>query len=79
MEYDVLKNAIKTALQVYEAEIEPESVFATELGADSIDLAQIYRLVEQELKIKIPEAAIAETRTVQDAYDIIRKAGEDHE
>ncbi len=79
MEYDVLKNAIKTALQVYEAEIEPESVFATELGADSIDLAQIYRLVEQELKIKIPEASIAETRTVQDAYDIIRKAGEDHE
>ena len=50
MEYEVLKKAIKAALQVYEAEIQPEAYFERELGADSIDLAQIYRLVEQELK-----------------------------
>ena len=74
MEYDVLKKAIKTALQVYDAEILPDSVFATELGADSIDMAQIYRLVEQELKIRIPEEAIAETKTVRDAHDFICKA-----
>lgn len=74
MEYEVLKKAIKTALQVYDAEIQPDSVFATELGADSIDMAQIYRLVEQELKIRIPEEAIAETKTVRDAHDFICKA-----
>ncbi len=74
MEYEVLKKAIKTALQVYDAEILPDSVFATELGADSIDMAQIYRLVEQELKIRIPEEAIAETKTVRDAHDFICKA-----
>ncbi|MBP3296613.1 MAG: acyl carrier protein [Lachnospiraceae bacterium] len=74
MEYEVLKKAIKTALQVYDAEIQPDSVFATELGADSIDMAQIYRLVEQELKIRIPEEAIAETKTVRDAHEFICKA-----
>ncbi|MBO6208182.1 MAG: acyl carrier protein [Lachnospiraceae bacterium] len=74
MEYEVLKKAIKTALQVYDAEILPDSVFATELGADSIDMAQIYRLVEQELKIRIPEEAIAETKTVRDAHEFICKA-----
>ena len=79
MEYEVLKKAIKTALQVYDAEILPESVFATELGADSIDLAQIYRLVEKDLQIRIPEEAIAETRTVRDAHDFICKAVADNE
>ena len=74
MEYEVLKKAIKTALQVYDAEILEDSVFATELGADSIDLAQIYRLVEKELSIRIPEKAIAETKTVRDAHDFILKA-----
>ena len=74
MEYEVLKKAIKTALQVYDAEILEDSVFATELGADSIDLAQIYRLVEKELNIRIPEKAIAETKTVRDAHDFILKA-----
>ena len=73
-EYEVLKKAVKTALQVYEAELLPEAVFATELGADSIDLAQIYRLVEQELHIEIDPASIAETKTVKDAYEIICKA-----
>ena len=37
-------------------------------------MAQIYRLVEQELKIRIPEEAIAETKTVRDAHDFICKA-----
>ncbi|MBO6298641.1 MAG: acyl carrier protein [Lachnospiraceae bacterium] len=79
MEYEVLKKAIKTALQVYDAEILPDSVFATELGADSIDMAQIYRLVEQELKIRIPEEAIAETKTVRDAHEFICKAVAENE
>ncbi|MCR5129662.1 MAG: acyl carrier protein [Lachnospiraceae bacterium] len=79
MEYEVLKKAIKTALQVYDAEIQPDSVFATELGADSIDMAQIYRLVEQELKIRIPEEAIAETKTVRDAHEFICKAVAENE
>lgn len=72
-EFEVLKKAVKTALQVYDAEIQPDSVFATELGADSIDMAQIYRLVEQELNIQIPASAVSEAKTVQDAYDIICK------
>ncbi len=77
--FEVLKKSVKTALQVYDAEIQPESVFATELGADSIDMAQIYRLVEQELNVTIPPTAIPETKTVQDAYDIICKAVVGHE
>ena len=77
--FEILKKSVKTALQVYDAEIQPESVFATELGADSIDMAQIYRLVEQELNVTIPPTAIPETKTVQDAYDIICKAVACHE
>ncbi|MBR1471116.1 MAG: acyl carrier protein [Lachnospiraceae bacterium] len=79
MEYEVLKQAVKKALQVYDAEIQPESVFETELGADSIDMAQIFRLVEEQLNISIPKERISDVRTVRDAYELIRRVVAGHE
>ena len=71
MEYDVLKKAIEKTLQVYNTEITPESTFETALGADSIDMAQIFKLVEEELGFTIPVAEWAGVSTVQDAYELI--------
>ena len=77
MEYDVLKKAIEKTLQVYNAEITPEATFETVLGADSIDMAQIFKLVEEELDIVIPMDKWAGVKTVQDAYELIRRVADD--
>ena len=77
MEYDVLKKAIEKTLQVYNTEITPESTFETALGADSIDMAQIFKLVEEELDIKIPIDEWSGVCTVQDAYELICRVAHD--
>ena len=74
MEYDVLKNSIRIVLQVYDKEIQPEAVFETTLGADSIDMAQIFKLVEDELDIELRNVELDSIVTVEDAHQAILKA-----
>ena len=76
MEYDVLKNAIRIVLQVYDKEIQPEASFETTLGADSIDIAQILKLVENELDIEFKNTDLSGIVTVEDAHRAILKAVE---
>ncbi len=68
---EALNRAIEKTLQVYNGEILPEATFETVLGADSIDMAQILKLVEDELKITIPAAEWAEVKTVGEAAELI--------
>ncbi len=73
MEYEILKKAIEKILQVYNGEILPEATFETELGADSIDMAQIMKLVEEELGIKLPAEEWGRSVTVGDALELIMR------
>ena len=77
MEYEILKKAIEKILQVYNGEILPEATFETELGADSIDMAQIMKLVEEELKVKIPVDEWGRCKTVGDALELIMRVKAD--
>ncbi len=74
MEYEVLKNSIRIVLQVYDKEIQPEAEFETTLGADSIDMAQIFKLVEDELDIELKNVELENIVTVEDAHQAILKA-----
>ena len=74
MAYDVLKNSIRKDLQVYDKEIQPEAVFETTLGADSIDMAQIFKLVEDELDISLSDIDLESIVTVEDAHQAILRA-----
>lgn len=74
MEYESLVNAILKVLQVYVKEITPDSTFKEDLGADSLDMVQILRLVEADLNIKISDVDIESVITVNDALNVIKKA-----
>ncbi len=71
MELEILKNAITRVLQVYPAEILPESTFVGDLGADSLDMLQIARLVEKEMNVRFKESDFDRIDTVNDALMII--------
>ncbi len=79
MAYDVLKNSIRIVLQVYDKEIQPEAVFETTLGADSIDMAQIFKLVEDELDISLSNIDLESIVTVEDAHQAILRALNDEQ
>ncbi len=74
MELEVLKKAITKVLQVYISEIQADSTFEGDLGADSIDMMQIQKCVEDELGIRIKNANMDNIKTVADALDCIKKS-----
>ena len=71
MEFEALKEAITRVLQVYVSEIGEDSTFAGDLGADSIDIVQIFKIVEDTLDISIEDVDIDSVITVDDALQII--------
>lgn len=74
----VLKQIIAEVLGVDQNEITPETTFTDDLGADSLDIAQIIMGVEQEFDLEIDTENITKIETVGDALKMIASAkGED--
>ncbi len=74
MEFEALKKVAATVLGMDPDEIEMDMTFLTDLGADSLDLYQIFMGVEDELGIHIPTEGLDRLKTVKDAVDWIEKA-----
>ncbi|MDO4489289.1 MAG: acyl carrier protein [Eubacteriales bacterium] len=74
MEFEKLKDIIVEVLDIDPERIEPESSFIEDLGADSLDVAQILIGVEDEFDIDIPDEEMEKVVTVKDAVDVIKAA-----
>jgi len=70
-EAKALVAAIEHVLQVYKKEITLDSTFDLDLGADSLDMAQILRCTEEELGISIDIESLTGIYTVNDALNAI--------
>jgi acyl carrier protein len=55
-------------------EIEYDMTFLSDLGADSLDLYQIFMGVEDELNITLPSEGLEGITTVGEAVELIEKA-----
>lgn len=74
MEFEALKKVTAAVLGMDPDEIEMDMTFLTDLGADSLDLYQIFMGVEDELGIHIPTEGLDRLKIVKDAVDWIEKA-----
>ena len=74
-EFMKLKDIIADVLNVDPEEIRPDSTFAEDLGADSLDLYQIVMGIEEEFDIKVPTEAAEKVTTVEEALALIKGAG----
>ena len=74
MEFEALKKVAATVLGMDPDEIEMNMTFLTDLGADSLDLYQIFRGVEEEIGLQIPTEGLEKITTVREAVDWIKKA-----
>jgi len=74
MEFDKLKEIIADVLSVDPETITAETTFTDDLGADSLDIAQILISIEDEFDIDIPDEEMEHIKTVGDAVEAIRNA-----
>lgn len=75
MEFEVLKKVAATVLGMDPDEIELDMTFLTDLGADSLDMYQIFTGVEEETGLRIPTEGLEKITTVREAVEWIKKAG----
>ncbi|MBP5624602.1 MAG: acyl carrier protein [Lachnospiraceae bacterium] len=73
MELEMLRKIVSEVLNVDPREITPETTFADDLGADSLDLLQIVMGMEEAFNVKLEEEELADIVTVADAISKIRE------
>ena len=66
-----VKKIVAEQLGVNEAEIKPESSFAGDLGADSLDTVELVMALEEESECEIPDEEAEKITTVQQAIDYV--------
>ena len=75
MEFEALKKVAATVCGMDPEEIEMDMTFLTDLGADSLDLYQIFMGVEEETGLHIPTEGLDKLTTVREAVEWIERAG----
>ena len=73
MEIERLYKAVASVLDIDESTITPESKFADDLGADSLDVFQIIMGIEEEFDIQIEAEEAEHIVSVEDAVEAIKK------
>lgn len=71
--FEKLKSIISDQLGVDSSDIEMESSFIEDLGADSLDVVELVMALEEEFEIEIDDEAAGTIVSVQNAMDYIDK------
>ncbi len=71
MAFDKIKKIIAKNLSISEDKVTLESDFVNDLGADSIDLVEIYMDLEDEFNMSIPDQDLPAIKTVADLVNFI--------
>ena len=69
--FEKVKTIVADQLEVKPEEISPESNFANDLGADSLDTVELVMALEEEFDIEIPDEAAEQIDTVAKAVEYI--------
>ncbi len=67
-----VKKIIMTQLAVDIAEVNPQSQFVQDLGADSLDTVELVMALEEEFDVEIPDEDAEKIKTVGEAVTYIK-------
>ena len=73
-EFKKLVAIIVDVLGVSEDEVTPETTFTDDLGADSLDVAQIIMGIEEEFDVTVDSDVASNVTTVGQALELIKNA-----
>ena len=71
MVYDKIRELLANQLEIEADTIGRDTLIIEDLGADSLDVMEIMMALEDEFSITIPDEAIQELKTVDDAVEFI--------
>ena len=71
MEFEKLQEIVAEVMNVDREDVTPDTKFADDLGADSLDVVQIVMAIEEEFDVEIPTEEIEKIVTVGDAADML--------
>lgn len=74
--FDKVKAIVVEQLGVDEAEVNTDSTFIDDLGADSLDIVELIMAFEEEFDVEIPDDVAENIKTVRDAVEHIEAAKE---
>lgn len=74
MEFEKLCNIIAKVLRVDAREITPSTTFMEDLGADSIDVAQILIEIKEEFGVALSEEDVSRVQNVSEAVQLLKNA-----
>ncbi|MEM8641349.1 MAG: acyl carrier protein [Cyanobacteria bacterium P01_G01_bin.54] len=69
--FERIQGVITDQLEVSAEEVKPESNFADDLGADSLDIVELVMALEEEFDVEIPDDAAEGIDTVEKAVAYI--------
>lgn len=69
MEFEKIKEIIVEQLGVDESDVNMDSSFTDDLGADSLDLVELIMALEEEFDMEIPDEDAENIKTVADAVN----------
>ena len=72
MELEMLKDAIVKVLKIDASELDLETRFVEDLGADSLDMYQIAMNFEEVFDVSFSEVDLKQVVTVTDAYELLK-------
>ena len=71
--FEKVRAIVVEQLGVDEADVQIDSTFIDDLGADSLDIVELIMAFEEEFEIEIPDDAAEKIKTVKDTVDYIDK------
>lgn len=72
MEFEILQKVIVEVLNVDPSEIHENTTFMGDLGADSLDLFQVFMGIEEAFDIEVEAEALEGIETVGQAVELIK-------
>ena len=77
MELEMLKDAIVKVLKIDVNELDLDTRFVEDLGADSLDMYQIAMNLEEVFDVNFSEVDLKQVVTVNDAYELLKNFKEE--
>ena len=71
--FDKIKEIIVEQLGIDEEEIQMESSFVDDLGADSLDIVELIMAMEEEFSLEIPDEDAEKLVSVSDAVKYVKE------
>lgn len=71
--FEKVRTLLAEQLEIDENEIQPDSSFVEDLGADSLDVVEMLMILEEEFDVTVPDEEAEKFQTVKDVVDFLKE------